>query len=270
MEYAKLQGAFLRSARFKDAEMPARGAWVTLIGHCADQTNGGRIVGCRGWNDRQWLSRTDCLREDVDLVVRAELAAWDGHDLVLEGYDRIAEGTFRALSEVNRKRAMDQHAGKRSAGGNDASGTGDASRRHGDHVPPAVRPAPADAAAGTDFGCQPPNQPTNQPPNERGAGAPPPPMGVAAPGSRDDATTNRTPRDLVGESFEARIRRGRAAEELLRDIEDAGALALLAKAPREVQHAHAHLADRDQRVKALVQLELVRQWWSQAREGAAQ
>lgn len=275
MEYAKLQGAFLRTARFRDADMAARGAWATLIVHCADQENGGRVVACKAWTDRQWLSRTDCMRGDVDHLVGSELGRWDGEDLVLDGYDRVAEGTFHAASEVNRRRAKEAHEKRRAqeaaaaaAAANGAAGSEQACRRQDGDVPPAVPPAGTNGAAGTGSGCHPPTHPSNQPSKET-AGAAPPPKGAAASGSRRDPApppTPKPPRDEVG----AQIGRYRRAHALLDEMARGGGLAALSESADEaVRSAVERLTDPETRTKpSTADIDAVEQWWVRLREAA--
>lgn len=175
MQYTKIQCAFLRSIAFKDAEMAARGTWLTLNGLCADRENGGRIQGCRAWNDRQWLSHADCLALDIEVAVKNELAMWSGDDLLVIGYDVNGEDAFKAMSQTNRVRANGQWEKVRSMKGENAGGMNGLSRRHVDEMPPALPPAPKRDAAGTEKGCH-TNQPSIHP--SKGPSAPlPPPMG---------------------------------------------------------------------------------------------
>lgn len=221
MEYAKLQGTFLRSVAFKDADMAARGAWVTLAGHCADQENGGRIVACQAWNDRQWLSRTDCMRGDVEHAVRSELARWDGADLVLVGYDVQSEAAFHNIAAVNRQRALDQWQKRRDAdaaaaaknAAGSAAGTDDASRRQNLSMPPAVPPAPAADAAGIENRCHlPTDLPTdlrNTDPAAVAAPAPPPMGAPSATATTSAKPTSPAPPAGGDDNAQLRVRLGR-------------------------------------------------------------
>ena len=78
-------------------------AW--LIRHCARRENGGTITACGGWMDRDWGIATNgqLRRRDVQAVVDAGLANWEGADLVVHGYDAI--GQVECIRE--RKRAKD-------------------------------------------------------------------------------------------------------------------------------------------------------------------
>jgi hypothetical protein len=44
----------LHSAPYIGSEPRERAAWLSVLGYCAEQENGGRIANCRGWKDRQW------------------------------------------------------------------------------------------------------------------------------------------------------------------------------------------------------------------------
>jgi len=158
MQYAKIQSRFTRSVVFKDADMAARGCWLTLHMYCADQENRGRIVGCKLWNDRQWFSRTDCMRADVDHLIKSELGTWDGDDLALVGYDLDGELHYHEVSERNRQRAVEAHrrrqgdvppAPENPAAGNSSQGDRDC-RRHDPDLPPASKNGAAGKKVNTD------------------------------------------------------------------------------------------------------------------------
>jgi hypothetical protein len=106
MEYLKLQRGFRESDAWMAADVAARGAWTSVAGFCADEENAGRIVGARAWNDRLWLLRAGCSAAEVEHAVGAKLAAWDGDDLVVAGYDLIGEQHYQARRGTARAGGM--------------------------------------------------------------------------------------------------------------------------------------------------------------------
>jgi hypothetical protein len=106
VEYAKVQNATLGSPAFLVATASCLGAWVRLNAYCAAQESGGVIPGSRPWTDRLWLGAANVDTQEVAAVVEANLARWDGDDLVLHGYDHTGESALRT------KRAQGPHGQK--------------------------------------------------------------------------------------------------------------------------------------------------------------
>jgi hypothetical protein len=87
------------------------GTWVRVSAYAADVEAGvpdarvtrhrplgrARVVGCRRWSRRAWSSSCDTTPKAVDAVVAAGLAAWDGDDLLLDGYDVWGEVRTRKI-----------------------------------------------------------------------------------------------------------------------------------------------------------------------------
>lgn len=88
----------------------ARGHWLSLVGFCAAQENGGVIEACRSWDGRDW-DRACGLGDLTTLLglVGAGLVEWQGDDLVVAGYPRAAE------EAVQKKRAGGRIGGQRRA-----------------------------------------------------------------------------------------------------------------------------------------------------------
>jgi hypothetical protein len=111
-----LKRVFLRVAPLLEGSwlaLPAalRGFWAQLQVYCSAQENGGRLAGARAWGSLQWrmvLGAGGSLKA-VERLVDADLAAWEGGDLVVDGYDTEAEDGYR------RKRTGGQVGGMVSA-----------------------------------------------------------------------------------------------------------------------------------------------------------
>lgn len=95
----------LKRPEFIGSEPSARAAWLCLLAYCADQENGGLIVGCRAWKDRQWQQTCGVTLLEVD---NAEpLLMWEGDDLRIWNYPCDKE------KEVQERREVARENGKR-------------------------------------------------------------------------------------------------------------------------------------------------------------
>lgn len=65
------------------------GTWLRVMAYCAEQENGGRITGGALWKDRQWQQL--CAVTMRELRAADRLIAFDGDDVVVNGYDREKE-----------------------------------------------------------------------------------------------------------------------------------------------------------------------------------
>lgn len=64
------------------------GAAVRLLSFASsDGVESPRLVGARGWDQRRWMICCQVSEADVEAVVVAELAHWEGDDLLLQGFD---------------------------------------------------------------------------------------------------------------------------------------------------------------------------------------
>ncbi len=80
-----------------DAPAHVLGAWLLIYGYCAsDGVESPRLVGARAWDARRWLARAGVDVAQVEEVVVAALARWEGDDLVLEGWDEGALAVVKA------------------------------------------------------------------------------------------------------------------------------------------------------------------------------
>jgi hypothetical protein len=52
MKYLNIHLPDLHSAKYIGSEPKERAAWLSVLGYCCEQENGGRIVACRAWKDR--------------------------------------------------------------------------------------------------------------------------------------------------------------------------------------------------------------------------
>lgn len=111
MEYHKTQIEFVERKAFRDLPSAVKGDFFTLIHYCARKENGGAIIGCYAWSDKDWASETNfqIRKRSAAALVTAKLATWKGDDLYMEGYDLVGEVECRK----NRERAKEWRDKKR-------------------------------------------------------------------------------------------------------------------------------------------------------------
>ncbi len=106
MKWLNIEVATLRGPHYVGAEPVERATWLSLLGYCADQENGGVIRDCREWADRQWQQTCGVMRQEVNLT--SFLYQWNGNDMVVKYYPVDAEVALAA------KRAGGHRGGKQS------------------------------------------------------------------------------------------------------------------------------------------------------------
>ena len=104
MNWINIQTATLRSPQFIGSDPTARGTWLAVLGYCYEQENGGKILGCIGWKDRQWQQICGVTRNEID--GSSSLMQWQGDDLCVWSYPIETEDELKA------KRAAGSKGGK--------------------------------------------------------------------------------------------------------------------------------------------------------------
>jgi hypothetical protein len=84
----------LHSAPYIGSEPRERAAWLSVLGYCAEQENGGRIADCRGWKDRQWQQTCGVTLKEVQSA--SKLLVWDDQDLTVVFYPIESEKVVQA------------------------------------------------------------------------------------------------------------------------------------------------------------------------------
>jgi hypothetical protein len=111
VRYHAVHRAWLRSPPAAGVSDAVIGTWVRVSVYAADSEAGeadervtrhrplgrARVVGCRRWPRRAWLSACDTTKTAVDAVVRVGLASWNDDDLILDGYDLWGEERTRRI-----------------------------------------------------------------------------------------------------------------------------------------------------------------------------
>jgi hypothetical protein len=101
MKWLNIEIATLRSPKYIGAEPIERATWLSLLGYCADQENGGRIVGCIKWKDRTW--QQVCGITQAEASIASNLYRFDGDDLLVEFYPLEKEAELRAKRKAGSK-----------------------------------------------------------------------------------------------------------------------------------------------------------------------
>jgi hypothetical protein len=94
MNWLNTPTAVIHSPQYVGSEPTQRATWWNLMVYCAEQENGGVIVGGMEWKDRRWQQTCGVTAEEVS----DECDLWhrDGDDLVLWGYPKDKEDEVRA------------------------------------------------------------------------------------------------------------------------------------------------------------------------------
>jgi len=83
------------------------GIWLRLMAYCASQENGGTIMNCIGWTDRQWWVAAGISREELE-GLKSRLWTWSGSQvgvLWVYGYPKDQEALMKAKREGGKKGA---------------------------------------------------------------------------------------------------------------------------------------------------------------------
>ena len=101
MMYLNIDLSTLRSPEYIGSAPTERGTWLSVLGYCADQENGGRIVGAMTWKDRQWQQVCGVTLREVRATTRLLLI--EGDDVIVFGYPVCLESEIVAKREGGRR-----------------------------------------------------------------------------------------------------------------------------------------------------------------------
>lgn len=107
MNWLNVNVTQLRDGMFGGADPTEIGIWLRLAAYCASQENGGVILGCVTWTERQWQTTCGLSLEEVQRPSR--LWQWGvARELIsIYGYPKEQEAIMRA------KRAGGKRGAKR-------------------------------------------------------------------------------------------------------------------------------------------------------------
>lgn len=101
MNWINIQTNTLRSPEFIGSDPISRGTWLSVLGYCYEQENGGLITDCKNWKDRQWQQICGVTREEVDGSTL--LMQWQDNDLIVWNYPTDTEDEIKRKREAGRK-----------------------------------------------------------------------------------------------------------------------------------------------------------------------
>jgi hypothetical protein len=101
MNWINIQTNTLRSPEFIGSDPISRGTWLSVLGYCYEQENGGVITDCKNWKDRQWQQICGVTREEIDGSTL--LMQWLDNDLLVWNYPTETEDEIRRKREAGRK-----------------------------------------------------------------------------------------------------------------------------------------------------------------------
>jgi len=104
VNYLNIHTDLLRSQEFLGAEPIERATWISLLGWCATQENGGVIEGCSEWSSRKWQQICGATKEEVE--TKSELYGFEDGNLMVFAYPKDKE------SEVKLKRKLGKKGGR--------------------------------------------------------------------------------------------------------------------------------------------------------------
>ena len=103
MNWLNINLRTLRSPEYIGSDPTERATWLQLLAYCADQENGGRIIGGASWKDRQWQQTCGVTLREVTKAQRL-LMIGDG-DVVVNFYPTDKETEVKAKRKAGIERA---------------------------------------------------------------------------------------------------------------------------------------------------------------------
>ena len=101
MIYINLKTSTLRSAEYIGSEPTARATWLNLLCYCCEQENGGMIVDCVAWKDRQWQQTCGVTLSEVQ--EKSALWQWNDDHLSVLFYPLDKQTEVQAKREAGRR-----------------------------------------------------------------------------------------------------------------------------------------------------------------------
>ena len=101
MHWINIHTETLRGVEFLGAEPIERATWLSLLGWCCAQENGGTIESCKEWTSRKWQQICGITLEEVS--IRSDLYEFDGFDLIVHFYPLEQQQSIEA-KRVNGKK----------------------------------------------------------------------------------------------------------------------------------------------------------------------
>lgn len=107
MNWLNIEVGTIRRPEYVGSDPEQRATWWNLMAYCAEQENGGVIIGGLNWKCRRWQQTCGVMRVEVE--ESCDLWSIDGENVVIWGYPSTKE------SEVKTKRESGSKGGKKRA-----------------------------------------------------------------------------------------------------------------------------------------------------------
>ncbi|GEM_PF-5804800 len=99
MRFAALTVEFSQTPAYTSAPDDVVGIHARLLIYACRLEAGGKILDCRRWDDAAWMRGPGVTKSKIARVVAAKLAAWNGRDLLVGGYDLPSEHAVKTKRE---------------------------------------------------------------------------------------------------------------------------------------------------------------------------
>lgn len=101
MEYINLTITQLGDEAYRRSSLADRGVWLTLLGYCVQQENGGRIAGVANWGEWDCVQVLGIPRAELDGEHR--LWRFEGSELIVEFYPLAKQREVQAKRRAGRR-----------------------------------------------------------------------------------------------------------------------------------------------------------------------
>ena len=101
MNWININITSLQSIEFISSDPIGRSTWLSLLGWCCQQENGGVIKNSKNWPDRMWQQLCGVTQEEVNND--SQLYFWKGNDLHIFDYPLAQEAGVIAKREAGKK-----------------------------------------------------------------------------------------------------------------------------------------------------------------------
>jgi len=114
MNWLNIHTDTLRSEEYLGADPVERATWLSLLGWCATQENGGLIKDAREWKDRKWQQVCGITKSEVETA--SELYEFMNRDLLVRYYPGESEAAVIAKRLAGKKGGRPRKALKTEGG----------------------------------------------------------------------------------------------------------------------------------------------------------
>lgn len=111
MQFLNLPITVFHSPDYVGEDPVNRATWITLLAHCCELENGGRICRCQDWGDRRWQQTFKVTLEEVQKP--SALLRWELPDLIVCHYPSAKEGEIQAKRRAGLQQAAARWGSKK-------------------------------------------------------------------------------------------------------------------------------------------------------------